>query len=73
MSNGTQLVQMRLLPKTMERLKNLQKLTKTDNRTQLVSTSIQLAELIIENIEKGGKVYIETPDGEKEQIKVVGI
>jgi hypothetical protein len=73
MPNETQLVQMRLLPKTMDRLSNLQKLTKTDNRTQIISTAIQLAELVIDSIEKGGNVYIQSPDGKIELVRIVGI
>jgi hypothetical protein len=68
----SQLVQMRLQPKTLDRLQSLVELTKTDNRTQLVSSSIQLSEEIMKSIESGAKVYIETPDGKKELIKIIG-
>lgn len=68
----SQLVQMRLQPQTLERLQNLGNLTKTDNRTQLVSSSIQLSEEIIKSLNAGAKVYIETPDGKKELLRVIG-
>ena len=67
------LVQMRLQPKTIERIKRLSELTGTENRTQLISSSIQLTEEIVKSLSKGGKVYIETPDGKKEVLKFVGI
>jgi hypothetical protein len=70
----SQLVQMRLQPKTLERLNNLSKLTDSDNRTQLVSSSIQLTEEIIKSIKQSNaKIYIETPDGKREVIKIVGL
>jgi len=68
----SQLVQMRLQPKTLERLQSLVNLTHTDNRTQLVSFFIQLSEEIVESINAGGKVYIEMPDGKKESLKIIG-
>ena len=68
----SQLVQMRLQPKTLERLQSLVNLTKTDNRTQLVSSSIQLSEEIMKSVEAGSKVYIETSDGKKELLKIIG-
>ena len=69
----SQLVQMRLQPKTLQRLQSLVDLTQTDNRTQLVSSSIQLTEEIVKSLNAGAKVYIETPDGKKELLKIVGL
>ncbi len=70
----SQLVQMRLQPKTIQRLESLSELTGgTENKTTLVSISIQLAEEIIKSIKKGSKVYIETADGEKERLKIIGL
>ena len=69
----SQLVQMRMQPKTLELIESLSELTGTTNRTQLISTSIQLTEEIVKNIQAGGKVYIEGKDGRKELLKIVGI
>jgi flagellar biosynthesis/type III secretory pathway protein FliH len=69
----SQLVQMRLQPKTLQRLQSLVDLTKTDNRAQLVSTSILLAEEIVKSIKAGSKIYIESKDGERALLKIVGI
>lgn len=71
--NESQLVQMRLQPKTMNSIQNLSAMTKTSNRTQLVSSSIQFTEDIVSSIKKGAKVYVENPDGTKELIKVIGM
>jgi len=77
--NGTaveeksQLVQMRLQPKTLQRIQSLVDLTGTQNRTQLVSSSIQLTEEIVKSLHVGGKVYIEMPDGNKELLKIIGL
>jgi len=67
------LVQMRLLPVTLDRIENLSKLTRIDNRTQLISSSIQLTEELVSNMKAGGKVYIEKPDGTKHLIQLVGL
>lgn len=71
-ATGTKLVQMRLLPKTLKRIENLQKMTGNPNRTQLVSGSIQLAEAILHDLKSGGKVYVEKPDGTREVLRFVG-
>lgn len=68
----SKLVQMRLQPKTLERINRLSELTNTANRTQLVSSSIQLTEELLSIIKGGSKLYIEKPDGTKELIKVIG-
>lgn len=67
------LVQMRLQPKTMQRLEHLVSLTGTTNRTQLISSSIHLAEEVVKNIEAGSKIYVETPDGKREVFKFIGL
>ena len=69
----SQLVQMRLQPKTLESLESLSGMTRTTNKTQLVSFSIQLAEEIIKNLEDKSKIYIEHKNGEKEVLKIIGI
>ncbi|GAC1417353.1 MAG: hypothetical protein NVS1B13_14280 [Flavisolibacter sp.] len=69
----TTLVQMRLQPKTMERIEHLSEITGTTNRTQLVATSIELAEELMKNEKEGGKIFIEKPDGTRERIKIVGL
>jgi hypothetical protein len=68
----SKLVQMRLQPKTLERIDRLSEITKTDNRTQLVASSIQLTEELLSIINSGSKLYIEKPDGTKELLKVIG-
>lgn len=69
----TSLVQMRLLPKTMDRINNLSKITGTTNRTQLVASSIEIAEEMISNVKDGNKIFIEKPDGTRERIKIIGL
>jgi|GEM_PF-2499605 len=71
-NNGTTLVQMRLQPRTMERIDNLSAITGTTNRTQLIATSVELAEELMSSAKQGAKIYIEKPDGSKELIKIIG-
>jgi hypothetical protein len=70
---STILVQMRLQPKTMERINRLSEITGTTNRTQLVASSIELTEELMSNTKDGGKIYIERADGTKERIKIIGL
>ena len=68
------LVQMRFQPKTLNKLDSLIKLTEMENKTQLVSSSIALAEDIVRSIKQDhAKVYIEMPNGEKELIRLIGM
>ncbi len=69
----TQLVQMRLRPKTIERIDKLSKNSGIVNRTQLVSTAIEVTEALSEYIRAGGKIYIEKKDGTKERLNINGI
>jgi hypothetical protein len=68
----SKLVQMRLQPKTLEKINRLTQLTKMTNRTQLVASSIQLTEELLSIIKSGAKLYIEKPDGTKESLKIIG-
>lgn len=71
-NDKSKLVQMRFQPKTMDRIEHLRELTENDNRTQIISSSIQLTEELLSSIKDGAKIYIEKPDGTKETIKIVG-
>ncbi len=66
-------VQMRLRQQTLDRIENLSRITGTANRTQIVSGSIQLAEILVKNQSEGGKLYLEKPDGTKELVKIIGL
>ena len=68
----TTLVQMRLQPKTLQRIEKLSEITGISNRTQLVANSIELAEELVKSEKGGAKIYIELPDGTRERIKIVG-
>ena len=67
------LVQMRMRPKTLEQVENLQHLTGIDNRTQVVASAIQLADWLVTTVSNGGKLSVEWPDGEKETVRLVGL
>lgn len=61
-------VQMRLLNKTLERIDNIKRITDVNNRTQIVSIAIQLAEIYFQNVDKGNKIQIAKENGEIETI-----
>ena len=70
-SENAKLVQMRLQPKTLERLTRLSELTHTTNKTQIISTALQLAEVILKSQATGGKIIIEKQDGTREALQVI--
>jgi flagellar hook assembly protein FlgD len=63
----TQLVQMRLRKRTMDSIAHLQELSNSTNRTNLVSSSIQITEELVSRIRKGAKIIIEE-NGEKKEL-----
>lgn len=71
-NEGTQLVQMRLKPKTIERIDSLGRRSGTSNRTQVVANAIQFTEVLSEYIHSGAQIYVEK-DGKRELLKIVGI
>jgi hypothetical protein len=69
----SKLVQMRLQPKTLDRVQHLTSLMGTQNRTQIVSASLQIAESLLKDVKDGSKIYVERPDGTRELLMFVGI
>jgi hypothetical protein len=67
------LIQMRLQPRTIDRIINLTNVTGITNRTQLIANSIELTDELIRNAKEGAKIYIEKKDGSKELLKIVGM
>lgn len=67
------LIQMRLQPRTMERINALTEITGSNNRTQLIANSIELTEELLRSARDGAKIYIEKKDGSKELLKIVGM
>jgi galactitol-specific phosphotransferase system IIB component len=63
----TQLVQMRLKTRTMASISHLQDLSGNTNRTDLVSSSIQVTEELFSRIKNGAKIIIEE-NGEKKEL-----
>ena len=71
--DSSTLVQMRLQPKTMERIERLSDLTGTKNRTQIIAAAIELAEEVFRSQKEGTRIFFEKPDGTKERLKIIGI
>jgi len=63
---------MRLRKKTLDRLEELHELTGIDNRTQIVTSSIQLAHWISNVQHAGGKLVVEYSNGDREALRILG-
>lgn len=60
-----QTVQMQLKPTTMKRLQYVSELMGAKNGASAVATSIQITEEVLKNINAGGKLYVESPNGQR--------
>lgn len=67
------LIQMRLRPKSMQRINDLIDLTGIKNRTQLIANSIELTEELVKNAKEGAMIYIERKDGTRKILQIVGL
>lgn len=65
------LVQMKLSEKDLERVEVLKQLIGEQNRTKVVMTALELAEIVFKNMKSGNKIAIEHPDSQKEYIRIM--
>lgn len=68
----SKLVQVRLQSNALESIDAVAQRLQT-NQTQVVATSVQLADMLTEKLARGEKLYLERNDGTREQISFVGI
>lgn len=73
MDDEAKLIEMRLLPVTLQRIDNVAEILGTPNRAQAVSASLQITHHLITQSLKGSKIILEKADGTKTQIKFKGI
>jgi hypothetical protein len=65
-------VQVRLMSNSLESIDAIAKRLQT-NKTQVVATSVQLTDMLTKQLAQGGKMYVELPDGTREQISFIGL
>lgn len=68
----SKLVQVRLQSNALESINAVAKRLQT-NQTQVVATSVQLADMVTEKLAQGEKLYLERKDGTREQISFVNV
>lgn len=66
------LEQVKLGAKDLERVEVLKKMIGETNRTRVVITALELAELVVKNMKNGNQIAIEHPDNQKEYIRITG-
>ena len=64
-------VQMRLSEDTLERIERLKETTGVENRTQIVTSSLAIAEVIISSVKEDKKIYIQEKNGKKQVLTLV--
>lgn len=60
-----------LTPNVKQRLESLQARTKAESFTDVFRAALAVYELLIEHIEKGGKLTITDPDGTSQELDVL--
>lgn len=66
-------VTMKLSSKTIERVERIKDQTQEKNRTRIMATGVEILDLLINEVQHGGKIFIEKTDGSKEKINIVGL
>ena len=66
-------VQVQMLTDTIEKIDKLKTGLKTTNRSEIVKTSVDIADMVVEVLKNKGRVILEDKDGTKRQIVVPGV
>jgi hypothetical protein len=69
----SQLVQMRLRKPTIKQVGRLQKILKSETRTDVVKVSLDLAEMVASAMKEGSSLILESKSGKRERIVIPGI
>ena len=72
-TEDTKLIQMKLGPSTLNRLKRIKSITNARTRTDANVIAICVSEWLLHTLNEGSKVYVEYENGEKEKIKFLGL
>ncbi len=67
------LVQMNFKPRTLDKLEQLKERLHADNRTETVKRALEITDMVIETISKGGRVILEEKDGKQYKLVLPGI
>jgi hypothetical protein len=62
----TKRFQMEMPPKSVERLNRLREITESSSYTEVIRNALQIYEALIDETQKGGKVYVETGEGRQQ-------
>lgn len=63
----------RMKPHTSHQLERMKTLVNAPSNSDMIRRSIELSEMLIDEIIKGGSIIIEDKKGKQQQIKIVGI
>lgn len=66
-------VQMEMLDSTLEKIEEMRKILNTQNRSEIVRTSIDVTEMITKAIEDGGSIIVQKKNGEQMKLTIPGI
>lgn len=73
MANDTIPVQVQMFKETMDKVAGIQSSIHLKNRSDAVKTAIDIAEMVVRTLKKGGEIIMVDEHGEKSKIKIPGI
>jgi hypothetical protein len=66
-------ISMRLSDLTISRVESIKASTQEKSKTKVVSIGIEVLDLLVKEIQTGGKLVIHKKDGSKELLKIIGV
>lgn len=73
MSNNINVVPIRMKQNTIDQVSKIQASVNAPSRSDAVRRAIEISELLINNLQHGNKILIETKDGKQQQILIAGL
>ncbi len=73
MTDDTQILQVRMKPHTIDQLDRIKTLTNSPSRSDTVRRAMDLSEMLVNTVIKGGNIIIETSNGKQQRILITGL
>lgn len=65
-------ISMKLQKEAVQKVEELVRVTNAPNKTQIVANSVGVFYWIAQSISQGGRIYVEYPDGTKQELQIFG-
>lgn len=72
-NNKTEMVELKILEKTLKKIDRLQAVVNAPSRSDAVRRSVDISEIILNGIVNGGKIILEDRIGNRSQVLITGL